>query len=66
VTFSRKREAIPLLDGGEEFFGCFCRDEGFLGFFAQGMKFAIANSEFSKMPDGLGRPIELTNQREMF
>ena len=45
---------------GEEFFGCFCRKKGLLGFSTLGMKFAIGNREFSKIPDGLFVPVELT------
>ena len=53
-------QAIPLPDDGEEFFGRFCRKKGFLGFSTQGMKFAIGNHKFSKMPDGLFVPVEFT------
>jgi hypothetical protein len=51
---------------GEEFFSRFCWNKGFLGFSAQGMKFAIGNREFSKIPDGIFVPIDFTKQREMF
>jgi hypothetical protein len=55
-----------LFYGDEEFFGRFRREKSFLGFSAQGMKFAIGNREFSKIPDGIFVPIDFTKQREMF